>query len=331
MGFYRDMALDFGTAMVRGTTKGQGVVLSEPNLAAVDRQTGQLLAVGQAARDMLDRNPGTLSARSPMARGVLTDGGLATEMLRIFFKQILGKGLGKSRLLLSVPTGITPVEERALIEAALQAGAGKVYLMEAPLAAGVGAGLEAESPRGQLVMNLGAGVTDGAVIALGRVVSRVCTTAAGDRLEESLIQAVHRDHHLALGRQTARAVKHTLGQTPIPVKGRCLTTGLPREIELDSGEINRAFQPVMDEILTALRTLLEQTPPDLVEDVEKTGILLTGGGSLLPGLAETIQDAIGIPVTVAPDPELCVILGLEATLPNLNKRKEGPLDLARNR
>ena len=149
MGFYRDIALDFGTAMVRGAAKGQGVVLREPNLAAADRTTGQLLAVGQAARELLDRDPGTLSARHPLAKGVIADGGLTMEMLRIFLKQGLGKGLGKPRLLLAIPTGISPVEERAFIEATLQAGAGKVCLIEAPLAAAVGAGLDTESPRGQ--------------------------------------------------------------------------------------------------------------------------------------------------------------------------------------
>ena len=320
------MALDFGTAMVRGAAKGQGVILREPNLAAVDRTTGQLLAVGQAARELLDRDPGPLSARHPLAKGVIADGGLTTEMLRIFLKQVLGKGLGKPRLLLAVPTGITPVEERALIEAALQAGAGKVCLIEAPLAAAVGAGLDTESPRGQLVVNLGAGVTDGAVIALGRVMASVCTTAAGDRLEEALIQNLRRNHELALGQQTAREVKH--GST-LTVKGRCLTTGLPRAVTLTPEDVQHAFQPVVEEILTAIQALLEKTP--LAEDVGETGILLTGGGSLLPGLAETIQNAIGIPVTVAPDPELAVILGLEATLPHLSKRKDGPLDLAKLR
>ena len=331
MGFYRDIALDLGTATVQGAAKGQGVVLQEPNLAAADRQTGQLLAVGKAAREMLDRTPGALTARYPMAGGVIADGSLTTEILRIFLKQVLGKGLGKIRLLLAVPTGISPVEERALIEAGLQAGAGTIYLMEAPLAAALGAGLEVESPQGQLVVNLGAGVTDGAVLALGRVMASVCTTAAGNRLEEALIQAVRRDHHLVLGRRTAREVKHTMDRTPMTVKGRCLTTGLPREGELTPEEVKRAFQPVLEEILTALRDLLEQTPPELVEDVKETGILLTGGGSLLPGLAETIGAATGIPTTVAPDPELCVIRGLEATLPHLSKRKDGPLDLARGR
>ena len=328
MGFYRDLALDLGTATVQGAEKGRGVVLQEANLAAVDPTTGQLLAVGQAAREMLDRNPGTLSARYPLGKGVISDGGLTTEMLRVFLKQVLGKGLGKPRLLLAVPTGITPVEERALIEAALQAGAGKVCLIEAPLAAAAGAGLDVEAPQGQMVMNLGAGVTDGAVIALGRVMASVCTTAAGDRLEEGLMQSVRQNHGLVLSRQTARKVKHG---TSLTAKGRCLDTGLPREVTLTHEEVQRAFQPVVEELLTALRELLEQTPPDLAEDVRETGILLTGGGSLLTGLAETIQEAIGIPVTVAPDPELAVILGLEATLPHLNKRKDGPLDLAKQR
>lgn len=331
MGFYRDMALDLGTATVQGAGKGQGVILREPSLAAADRQTGQVLAVGQAAREMLDRTPGALAARYPMVGGVIADGGLAQEMLRVFLKQALGKGLGKPRLLLAVPTGISPVEERALIDAGLQAGAGKVYLMEAPLAAALGAGQDVDSPQGQLVVSLGAGVTDGAVVAMGRVMASVCTTAAGDRLEESLIQAVHRGHDLVLGRQTARALKHDLVGKPMTVKGRCLTTGLPREVELTPEDAARAFRPVVKEILAALRDLLEKTPPELAEDVRENGILLTGGGSRLAGLAETIAQATGIPTKVAPDPELAVILGLEATLPHLNGRKEGPLDLARHR
>ena len=331
MGLHRDLALDLGTATVQGAVTGQGVVLREPSLAAADRQTGQVLAVGQAAREMLDRTPGGFAALRPIQGGVVTDSGVVQAMVQTFWKKALGKGLGKPRLLLSVPTGISPVEERALMDAALQAGAGKVFLMEAPLAAALGAGRDIHQPEGQLVVSLGAGVTDGAVIALGRVMASVCIPAAGDKLEEALIQAVRRDHGLVLGRQTAQAVKHTLDQLPMDVKGRCLTTGLPREIKLTPEEVNRAFQPVTDEILAALRDLLEQTPPELAQDVKENGILLTGGGSLLPGLAEAIAQAVGIPARVAPEPELCVIQGLEATLPHLNKRKDGPLDLAKQR
>ena len=284
MGLHRDLALDLGTATVQGAVTGQGVVLREPSLAAADRQTGQVLAVGQAAREMLDRTPGGFAVLRPIQRGVPADSQTVQAMVQTFWKKALGKGLGKPRLLLSVPTGISPVEERALIDA-----------------------------------------------ALGRVMASVCIPAAGDKLEEALIQAVHRDHDLVLGRETARAVKHTLDRLPMAVKGRCLTTGLPREIELTPEEINRAFQPVTDEILSALRDLLEQTPPELAQDVKENGILLTGGGSLLPGLAEAIAQAVGIPARVAPEPELCVIQGLEATLPHLNKRKDGPLDLAKRR
>jgi len=253
-------------------------------------------------------------------------------MLHTFWKKALGKGLGKPRLLLSVPTGISPVEERALMEAALQAGAGKVFLMEAPLAAALGTGLEAEGPKGQLVVTIGAGVTDGAVLAMGRVMTSVCIPAAGDKLEEALVQAVRRDHSLVLGRQTARTIKETMeSEGVMTVKGQCLTTGLPREMDLTAAQAANAFQPVVNEITSAIQTLLEKTPPELAQDVKENGILLTGGGSLLPGLAEAIQTSTGIRTTVAPDPELCVIQGLEATLPHLNKRKDGPLDLAKER
>ena len=332
MGFYRDMALDLGTATVQGAVSGQGVVLREPSLAAADRQTGQVLAMGQAARELLDRTPGGYTALRPIQHGAVADSGVVQAMLHTFWKKGLGRGLGKPRLLLSVPTGISPVEERALLEAALQAGAGKVFLMEAPLAAALGAGLEVEGPKGQLVVTIGAGVTDGAVLAMGRVMASVCIPAAGDKLEEALIQAVRRDHGLVLGRQTSRTIKETLGpEGAMTVKGQCLTTGLPQEMDLTAAQAANAFQPVVNEITSAIQTLLEKTPPELVQDVKEGGILLTGGGSLLPGLAEAIAQAVGIPARVAPEPELCVIQGLEATLPHLNRRKDGPLDLAKQR
>ncbi len=329
---HRDLALDLGTATALGAASGQGVILREPSLAAADRQTGQVLAVGQAARDLLDRTPGGFAALRPIQQGVPTDSKTIQVMVQTFLKKGLGRGLGKPRLLLGVPTGISPVEERALIEAALQAGAGKVWLMEAPLAAALGAGLDVEGPKGQLVVTIGAGVTDGAVLAMSRVMASVCIPAAGDRLEEALIQAVRRDHSLVLGRQTARAIKETMGADgAITVKGQCLTTGLPREIHLTSADTGKAFQPVIEEITSAIRTLLERTPPELAQDVRRNGILLTGGGCRLAGLPEAIAQATGILTTTAPDPELCVIQGLEATLPHLNQRKDGPLDLARQR
>lgn len=338
-GFGRDVAMDLGTAWVRVAVKGKGLVLQEPAVAAVDRQTGQVLQMGRAAQELLGRTPGQLLAVRPLVNGVIADFTVALAMMQAFLKQALGgRRMGKPRLLIGVPSGISEVEERAVVEAGLQAGARRVYLTEAPLAAALGAGIDITRPEGTLVVNLGAGVTDTAMLSLGSVVTSLCLPVGGDALDEVLLQTVRQNHNLLLGLRTAEAVKRTIGQVgpvsasrTMEVRGRCISTGLPRDVTLTSEETAAAFGPTIDKILTGVLRVLERTPPELTGDAARGGILLTGGGSLLPGLDRLLAEAAGIPVTVAQDPETCVITGLENLLPQLHRRQEGPMQFARRR
>lgn len=337
-GLARDVAMDLGTTSVLVAARGRGILLREPSVAAVDRQTGKVLQVGEAAQQMLGRTPGRLVAVRPVREGVLSDFTTAQAMLQAFLKKALGGHLLKPRLLIGVPAGISEVEERAVVEAGLQAGARRVYLMEAPLAAALGAGLDTSRPEGRLVVDIGGGVTDAAVITLDGVVVAGCLPVGGDRFDEALIQYVRQTHNLLLGLRTAEQVKHTIGQVgqaqdspSLAVKGRCLTTGLPREVQLTPADTAEAFAPVAREIVSAVQGVLERTPPELAADVAKNGILLTGGGSLLRGMDRLLAEATGIETFVAQEPETCVVLGLEMTLPHLSKRQDGPLHLARRR
>ena len=337
-GLGRDVAMDLGTAWVRVAVKGKGLVLQEPAVAAVDRQTGQVLQVGHAAHEILGRTPGQLLAVRPLAKGVISDFTIAQAMIQSFLKQALSGRLVKPRLLIGVPSEISEVEERAVVEAGLQAGARRVYLMESPLAAALGAGIDAARPEGALVVDLGAGVTDAAVLSLEGVVAAACLPVGGDALDEALIQSVRQKHNLLLGLRTAEKIKETIGRVgpaeetqTMEIKGRCLDTGLPRNVTITSEETAEAFAPTVDKILAGVQRALEHTPPELATDVAKGGVLLTGGGSLLRGLDRLLAEATGIPVTVAEDPALCTVLGLEKTLSQLHRRQEGPMQFARRR
>jgi rod shape-determining protein MreB len=336
----RDLALDLGTTNSLLAARGRGILLREPSVVAAEGKSGKLLCAGQTARQMLGRTPGDLVALRPLARGVITDGATTEAMLRAFLKKACPGHLLKPRLLIGVPTGISQVEERALVEAALGAGARRVYLMEEPLAAALGAGVDIQGPQGCLVVDIGGGTTDVAVVALGGVVASVCLPVAGDTFDRALVRAVRQEHHLLLGRRTAEEVKQAIGQVDrepqeedpsLSVKGRCLATGLPREITLTASQTTAALLPPAEEIAEAVQSLLERTPPELAADVAATGILLTGGGSLLRGLDRLLSQRTGLPARLAPSPLESVALGLEKTLPTLSKRRPGPLDLAKRR
>ncbi len=337
-GLGRDVAIDLGTAWVRIAVKGKGPVLVEPAVAAVDRQSGDVLQVGHAAREMLGRTPGQLLAVRPLAKGVVSDFTIAQAMLQSFLKQALGGRLARPRLLIGVPSAISEVEERAVVEAGLQAGAKRVYLMESPLAAALGAGIDVARPEGSLVVDLGAGVTDAAVLSLDGVVAAACLPVGGDALNEALIQYVRQKHDLLLGLCTAERIKETIGwvgaaeeSQTMEIKGRCLASGLPRKVSIRSEETAEAFASTADKLLAGVQRALEHTPPELATDVAKGGILLTGGGSLLRGLDRLLAEATGIPVTVAEEPALCTVLGLEKSLSQLHGRQEGPMQFARRR
>lgn len=336
-GFARDIAMDLGTTSVLVATRNKGVLLQEPAVVAVDRRTGQVLQVGQAARQMLGRTPGELVAVRPLRDGIIDYCTVAETMVRFFLHRATPGRLLKPRLLVGVPSGISEVAERAVVEAGLQAGARRVYLMEEPLAATLGAGIDITQPEGHMVVDIGGGTTDVAVTALGGVVTSTCLTTAGDQFDQALIQYVRQKHNLLLGARTAEEAKCAIGQVSgqgedtLSVKGRCLNTGLPREVTLSGTETAEAFAPVAETIVAAVQTVLERTPPELAADVAVSGILLTGGGSLLRGMADLLTARTGIDAHLAEDPLQAVALGLEKTLPSLSRRQEGVLNLAQRR
>ena len=321
--------MDLGTTSVLVAVRGRGILLQEPSVVAVDRRTGAVLQVGEAARQMLGRTPGDLLAVRPLREGIISDCTIAEAMVRAF--------LHKPRLLVCVPSGISEVAERAVVEAGLQAGARRVYLMEEPLAAALGAGVDITQPEGHMVVDIGGGTTDVAVTALGGVVASACLSTAGDQFDEALMQYIRQKHSLLIGARTAEEVKEAIGRVDGPgeetlaVKGRCLNTGLPREILLSGEETAEAFTPVAENIISAVQAVLERTPPELAADVAVSGILLTGGGSLLQGMDTLLAARTGMETHLAEDPIRAVALGLEQTLPHLAKRQEGVLNLARRR
>ena len=335
----KDIGIDLGTASVLVYVKGKGVVLNEPSVVAINKDDGRLLSVGADAQAMLGRTPGNIVAIRPLREGVISDYDMTERMLKEFIRKVSGSfhHIFKPRVIICVPSGITEVEERAVVDAGLQSGASHVYLIEEPVAAAIGAGIDITKPEGHMVVDIGGGTTDVAVAALGGVVASTCLTTAGDQFDEALIQYVRQTHGLLIGARTAEEVKCAIGQVAgegeetLAVKGRCLNTGLPREVTLSGKETETAFAPVAQTIVSAVQDVLERTPPELAADVAVSGILLTGGGSLLRGMDTLLAQETGMATHLAEDPIRAVALGLEATLPHLAKRQEGVLNLARRR
>lgn len=336
----RDIAVDLGTSTTLIAVRGRGILLREPSVVAADRHTGKILLAGREARRVMERSPDQVLALRPLGGGGIRDQSLAEAMLRMFLQQALPGRMLKPRLLIGVPTGITQAAERGMVDAGIHAGAGKVCLMEAPLAAALGAGLATEESKARLVVDAGGGVTDIAVIVLGKIVVSDCLSAAGDAFDRALLRYIRREHGVLIGRRSAEELKRDAGRLsaaeedekePVSVKGRCLTTGLPREVALTPLETARALDPVAEELARGVLELLERTPAELAGDIASEGLLLTGGGSLLRGLDKLLAEKTGFPVVRAEDPEGAVVLGLEKSLPTLSKRQAGVLDLARRR
>ena len=336
----RDIAVDLGTATTLIAVRGRGILLREPSIAAVDRHTGKVLAAGREARRLMERDTDRVLVLRPLGAGIVRDLNLTEAMLELFLRQVLPGRMLKPRILIGVPTGISQAGERSLVEAGSRAGAGKVWLMEAPLAAALGAGLDPEEPKGRLVVDVGGGVTDIAVIGLGKVIASDCLTTAGDAFDRALIRFVREEHGVLIGRRSAEMIKFSAGrlsgdegdgEETVSVNGRCLTTGLPRGVSLSPAESARALDPVAQGLTQAVLELLERTPAQLAADIRTEGILLTGGGSKLCGLDGLLAEKTGFPVVRAEDPEGAVVLGLEKSLPALSRRQAGVLDLARRR
>lgn len=330
-------ALDLGGTRTRLAVRGAGLVCDEPSVVAADRDTGEILSVGQAARDALGLGSGARAALRPLHGGRIADGAAAEALVRALLRRARTGPLRRPRLLMSVHTGATDVDERALIDVGIQSGARRVWLMEAPLAAALGAGLDVRAAEGRLVVDLGSGAADAAVIALGGVVASACTTdGGGDAFDAALIRHVRKTYPLLIGARTAETVKCAIGTVaPEPdgpdraVPGRSLETGLPRSLALSPAETAAAYAPVAETVAETIAAVLARTPPELAADVGRTGVLLTGGGSRLRGLDGFLAARLDLPVTVAEEPELCVVRGLEAALPSLTRRQDGPLSLAR--
>lgn len=328
--FGRDIGMDLGTSTCLVYVKGRGVILQEPSVVAVDKHTGKVITVGQEAERMLSHTPGDLVAIRPLRAGLISDYAMTERILREALCKTSGSRVFKPRLVISVPVSITEVEERALIDAGLQAGARRVYLLEEPLAAALGAGIDITKADGNMVLDIGAGSTDIAVLSLSSIVESTSLKAAGDQFDEAIVKYIRRKHNVLIGERIAEELKRRIGcvvprllEVSTEVKGRSLTTGLPETFTITSTDMVQAVQPVTSQILESIQTILERTPPELVLDIEKNGILLTGGGSLLWGFDQLITKHTGIKTRVLDDPITVVALGTGKTLEHLGDLQEG--------
>ena len=338
--FTSDLGVDLGTANVLIYVEGQGVVIREPSVVAVDKNTGKILQVGAEARNMLGRTPGNVVAMRPLKDGVISDHEMTVQMLQHLFRKAVRSSIfnPKPRVVICVPSGVTEVEERTVINAAIEAGARRVYLIEEPLAAALGANLPIEEANGHMVVDVGGGTTDIAVLSLNGVANSSSVEAAGDAFDEAIARHVRRKYGVVIGQVTAEEIKMRIGcVSPRPedismmVKGRDAKTGLPRQIEVFSSEVyevlRRPARMITDEVLH----VLEETSPEMVGDIAVNGITLTGGGSQIWGMDKLISERTAIPCSQADDPDSCVVYGCGKSLSWINTMTEGPINLARKR
>ena len=329
--FSKDMAIDLGTANTLVYVKGEGVVLNEPSVVATVENQGrtQVLAVGNEAKQMLGRTPGKIQAIRPMKDGVIADFEVAEQMIKSFIKKVhSGRTLSNPQIVICVPTGATNVERRAIRESADAAGARRVFLIEEPVAAAIGAGLPVAEPTGSMIVDIGGGTTEVAVLSLGGVVHATSVKAAGDKFDEAIIEYMRSAHKLAIGETTAERMKKEIGSASTPedgdgksmnVKGRDLITGLPKELSISQRQIAEALAEPVAQIIDTIKRALEQIPPELSADIVERGIMMTGGGSLLGNLDKVLRRATSLPVSIAEDPLLCVVMGTGKALEEKSK------------
>lgn len=312
-----DVGIDLGTANVLVYIKNKGIVLEEPSVVAVNNDTDEILAVGEEARQMLGRTPANIVAVKPLRDGVISDYDITEKMLKYFIKKSCGSGrFFKPRIMVCVPSGVTEVEKRAVKEAATQAGGKNVFLIEEPIAAAIGAGLDIAKPDGTMIIDIGGGTTDIAVIALGGIVASTSVKVAGDKFDEAIIKYMRKTHKLYIGERTAEDLKKSIGSA-YPreetvyeeCRGRDLVTGLPKSIQVSSDEIMTALEEPLYTICEAVHSVLEKTPPELAADITTSGIVITGGGAYLYGIDKRIQERTDIDVRIAEDAEACVAIG----------------------
>ena len=335
----RDIGIDLGTATVLVYVKGRGIVLKEPSVVAIDKNTDKILKVGREAQQMLGRTPGNITAIRPLRDGVISQYEITLRMIQYFIKRACGNSVFfKPRVIICVPSGITEVEERAVVDAATQAGAKKTYLIEEPVAAAIGAGIDISLPNGHMVVDIGGGTTDIAVTSLGGVVVSESIKVAGDKFDEAIIRYVRRKHNVLIGERTAEEIKIRVGSAwphddPkfIDVKGRCLIQGLPRVVRISSNEIPDALEEPITSIVEAVCSVIERTPPELIGDILYNGIVMTGGGSLLSGLDKLLATVTGIKTMVADKAVSCVAVGTGLSLDHISAIPEGAINLSRQR
>ena len=325
--FSTDLAIDLGTANTLVYVKGKGIVSSEPSVVAIQRDSRgerRVLAVGREAKEMLGRTPGSIFAIRPMKDGVIADFEITGEMLKYFIAKVHHrKTLLRPRVVISIPSGITPVEKRAVRESAQSAGAREIYLIEEPMAAAIGAGLPITEPSGNMVVDIGGGTTEVAVISLSGIVTSQSIRVAGDKMDEAILQYIKRKYNLLIGERTAELVKINIGtaypeENPqtIEVKGRDLVTGIPKTLEISSEEVREALAESINMIIDTVRITLEETPPELASDIVDKGIVLVGGGALLKNLDVLLREVTGLPITIVDDPLSAIVLGAGKVLDN---------------
>ena len=324
-GFGQDIGIDLGTATVIAFVKGRGIVLREPSVVAVDNDTGNVLAVGGEARRMLGRTPGNIVATRPLRDGVISNYTITEKMLKYFIQKVGGKSIFAPRIMICIPSQVTEVEKKAVIDAASQAGARKVYLIEEPIAAAIGAGIDISKPQGNMVVDIGGGTTDIAVISLGGSVVSSSLKVAGDKFDEAIVKYIKKKHNVMIGERTAEDLKINIGcvfpkiqDVEMDVRGRHLGTGLPVTLSIYSSEMMEALLEPAMQIVDSVHSVLEKTPPELAADISDKGIYMTGGGCLVDGLDKLLQEKLGINVMIAQDSVSCVALGTGKALDNLD-------------
>lgn len=336
--FERDIAIDLGTSSIIVYVAGKGITLREPTVVAVDKHTGRLMKVGEDAQKMLGRTPANIVSIYPISSGVISDYDMTVRMLKELIERITSFSLFKPRIIICVPGSISGVEERATIDAGIEAGARKVYLLESSVAAALGSGADITKPDGHLVVDIGGGTTEIAVVSIGGVVESESIKTAGAAFDEAIVKYIRRKHNLLIGLKTAEALKIGIGCAyPVnetkteEVKGRCLMTGLPRSVDADTNDIAEALSEPMEIILDSIQMVLERTPPELVADIDQNGIILTGGGSLVAGVDKLIYAKTGIRVSAVDDAATCTAYGAGKMLAKLNDMEDGMINLARKR
>ncbi len=322
--FGNDLAMDLGTANTLVFAKGRGIVVNEPSVVAIRRSDQEIVAYGAEAKEMVGRTPGEITTVRPLRDGVIADFELAERMIRYFVRKVQGSRFVRPRMAIAIPSGITEVEKRAVRDSAEHAGAREVYLVDEPMAAAIGVGLPVEEPAGSMIVDIGGGTTEIAVISLSGIVTDISIRIAGDEMNDSIIQYLKRKHNLLIGENTAEQIKVTIGSVPphkgegkLTIKGRDLVAGIPRTVEITGEEVQEALSEAVTAIIDSVKLCLERTPPELSADILDRGVILSGGGALLKGLDERLRQETGLPIFIADDPLTCVVRGTGKILEDL--------------